>query len=193
MKPHIIPRYLPVQCYGQRHMTYAPKSLRVQGITQHYFSGEYAFPADRFNLDKCWQLMHDLNFEEEGRLFDVYPTGPRASVSAHFMIGREGEILQLVPLLFQAWHAGTSEWNGKKHCNQYMVGIENIGAYNVPYTDAQYKSNAYLCALLMDEYHIDDSMIVGHEDVAPGRKKDPGPTFEWLRLRNAIKQLQHLH
>jgi len=174
----ITERHLPEECYS-------PRPLAIEGVVQHYFSGKYAFPEDPYHLANCWELMHDLNFEREERLFALY-TGPRQYASAHYMIGREGEILEMVPLTNQAYHAGKSEWHGKKSCNGFMVGIENIGEYGVEFTDKQYESNARLCAQLMTEYGFGLNMITGHEFVSPGRKKDPGPTFNWQHLHELI-------
>ena len=187
MKPDIIHRYLPIQCYGQSRLYYQPKPLMPEGVVQHFFSGQYTFSKDPFDLEKCWRLMHDLNMQPEDRQFDLYPDdAPKVSASAHFMIGREGEIVQLVPLDFQAWHAGKSKWKGRSNCNDFMIGIENIGLLNFKYTEYQYKANAALCRWLMDEYGFSLDMITGHENVAPGRKKDPGPTFNWDLLHDLI-------
>jgi N-acetyl-anhydromuramyl-L-alanine amidase AmpD len=182
----IVQRHLPVECYTYSSAG-APKSLKVAGVVEHFFSGRYAFPEDRYDLDKCWQLMRDLNFEPKEREFGLYD-GPRMSASAHFLIGRDGTILELVPLEFRAFHAGSSQFNGRKHCNNFMVGIENIGSLGDEYTEAQYIANADLCSYLMLEYEFSVEMITGHENVCipPGRKKDPGKTFDWNKLRAMI-------
>jgi len=187
----VIKKFLPVQCYASAKNNFTPKKIQIEGILQHYYSCINVNPERPYNLDLCWQLMHDLNLEPGDRLSDLYQ-GKKTYASAHFMIGRDGTILQLVPLEFQAWHAGVSEFNGRKHCNRFMVGIENIGAAGVPYTDEQYNSNAWLCAWLMDKYNIETDFIAGHEDVAPGRKKDPGELFEWSTLHALISYRRKL-
>lgn len=185
---NITKRFLPIQCYGQSKKGLAPAQLKIDGIVQHYFSCINVRPADPYSMENCWNLMHDLNFEQDDREFEIY-YGPKASASAHFIIGRDGDIVQMVPLEFQAWHAGPSEFNGRKWCNNYMVGIENVGSAGVDFTRPQYIANAELCAWLMKKYRFSMDMITGHDTVAlpPGRKHDPGETFEWDNLRSRIR------
>jgi AmpD protein len=105
-------------------------------------------------------------------------------VSAHFFIRRSGEIIQYVACDRRAWHAGASLWRGRTRCNDFSIGIELEGSDFVPYTDAQYRSLTYLSRRLQRAYPICD--IVGHTDIAPERKTDPGPYFDWLRYRNSL-------
>lgn len=102
-------------------------------------------------------------------------------VSAHFFIRREGETIQFVPCAKRAWHAGVSCWLGRDKCNDYSVGIELEGSDTRPYTEAQYEALIALTRVLQNIYPITD--IVGHADIAPGRKTDPGPCFDWARYR----------
>ncbi len=102
-------------------------------------------------------------------------------VSAHFLVRRDGAVIQYVPCGLRAWHAGASSWKGRERCNDYSVGIELEGTDEVPFTDAQYASLAALARALRDRYGRLD--IAGHSDIAPGRKTDPGPHFDWARLR----------
>ena len=105
-------------------------------------------------------------------------------VSAHVLVRRDGEIRQYVPFTARAWHAGESSHCGREACNDFSVGIELEGADDVPYTDAQYAKLAALVAALRRTYALlRDADIVGHEHIAPGRKTDPGPAFDWPRLR----------
>ena len=108
-------------------------------------------------------------------------------VSAHFLIRRRGEIVQFVACEQRAWHAGASAWRGRERCNDFSIGIELEGADDVPYTGAQYRVAAKLVAAIAQRYPIDD--VVGHCDVAPGRKTDPGPAFDWPRFRAALARL----
>jgi AmpD protein len=101
-------------------------------------------------------------------------------VSSHFFIRRDGELVQFVPCALRAWHAGASNWNGRERCNDFSVGIELEGADDTPYTDAQYARLDALLAALKATYPI--QAVVGHSDIAPGRKTDPGLAFEWDRL-----------
>jgi AmpD protein len=102
-------------------------------------------------------------------------------VSAHFLIRRGGECLQFVPCTRRAWHAGASTWRGRDRCNDFSVGIELEGTDETPYTDQQYAALSRLVAALARAYPIED--VVGHADIAPGRKSDPGPAFDWARFR----------
>jgi AmpD protein len=101
-------------------------------------------------------------------------------VSAHFLIRRTGELTQFVPCTRRAWHAGASTWHGRDRCNDFSVGIELEGADEIPYADQQYAALSALVAALARAYPIED--VVGHADIAPGRKSDPGPAFDWPRF-----------
>ena len=106
-------------------------------------------------------------------------------VSAHFLVRRNGELIQFVPCAKRAWHAGESNWNGRARCNDYSIGIELEGTGEVPFTAAQYRRLAALTRALRARYPVRD--IAGHSDVAPGRKADPGPYFDWARYRAMLK------
>ena len=101
-------------------------------------------------------------------------------VSAHFLVRRDGTLLQFVACSKRAWHAGRSSWRGREGCNDYSVGIELEGTDTLPYTGVQYRMLARLIRALRRRYPAE--AVVGHSDVAPGRKTDPGPAFEWERL-----------
>lgn len=108
-------------------------------------------------------------------------------VSAHLLIRREGRIVQFVPFQRRAWHAGRSCWRGRPECNDYSIGIELEGADDVPYTDRQYEVLADVIRALIRAYpRLEARTIAGHCDVAPGRKTDPGPAFDWLRLYDRL-------
>jgi AmpD protein len=101
-------------------------------------------------------------------------------VSAHFLVRRDGELVQFVLCNQRAWHAGASSWRGRERCNDYSIGVELEGADDTPYTAAQYAMLARLAKALARRYPV--SEVAGHSDVAPGRKTDPGPAFDWARL-----------
>jgi AmpD protein len=101
-------------------------------------------------------------------------------VSAHFFIRREGEVIQFVPCIKRAWHAGLSSFNGRQECNDFSIGIELEGSDDTAFTDPQYKTLAQLTRLLEAHYPITDR--VGHSDIAPNRKTDPGPFFDWQKF-----------
>jgi AmpD protein len=103
-------------------------------------------------------------------------------VSAHFLIRRDGELIQFVPCSMRAWHAGESAWRERTRCNDFSVGIELEGCDSMPFEDAQYRSLQSLLAELRRRHAID--AVVGHSDIAPGRKTDPGPHFDWRRIRD---------
>lgn len=108
-------------------------------------------------------------------------------VSAHILIERNGEITQYVPLTQRAWHAGVSCYKGQTNCNDFSIGIELEGTDHLPYTDAQYKNLTHLTLKLMQAYPaITSDHIVGHSDIAPERKTDPGPAFDWKRFRSVV-------
>jgi AmpD protein len=105
-------------------------------------------------------------------------------VSSHLVIGRDGDVYQAVAFDKRAWHAGQSEYQGRARCNDFSIGIELIGPEEGPFTDAQYESLNTVCKKLCDAYAIDSSHIVGHRDIAPGRKIDPGADFDYDRIRS---------
>jgi AmpD protein len=109
-------------------------------------------------------------------------------VSSHVLIARDGALTQYVPFDERAWHAGTSHWRGRDGCNDFSIGIELEGADDVPYDDRQYEALAELVAALQRAYpSLADGWIAGHSDIAPGRKTDPGPAFDWQQLERAIR------
>lgn len=109
------------------------------------------------------------------------------TVSAHCLVERGGHVIQFVSFLDRAWHAGQSSWRGESACNNFSIGIELEGCDDETYTDAQYQSLAALVAALRRAYpDIEPEAIAGHSDIAPGRKTDPGPAFEWSKLHQLL-------
>ncbi|MGO9445431.1 MAG: 1,6-anhydro-N-acetylmuramyl-L-alanine amidase AmpD [Thiobacillaceae bacterium] len=102
-------------------------------------------------------------------------------VSAHFFIRRSGELIQFVPCNRRAWHAGVSIWQGRERCNDFSIGIELEGTDHTPFSEPQYQRLGLLVRALETRYNI--TAIVGHSDISPGRKSDPGTGFEWDRAR----------
>jgi AmpD protein len=101
-------------------------------------------------------------------------------VSAHFFIRRKGALIKFVPCGLRAWHAGASNWQGRECCNDFSIGIELEGSDELPFSDAQYATLVPLVKRLRQAYPI--RAVVGHSEIAPGRKTDPGPCFDWQRL-----------
>lgn len=112
-------------------------------------------------------------------------------VSSHLLIDREGQVTQFVPFNLRAWHAGVSSFNGRDNCNDFSIGIELEGTDHSPYTERQYHILADVTSELMQSYRkITVDNIVGHSDIAPGRKTDPGPAFDWDYFRQLLAQVQ---
>jgi len=109
-------------------------------------------------------------------------------VSAHLLIRRTGEIVQYVSFLKRAWHAGVSQFAGRSQCNDFSIGIELEGSDEVPYTEAQYQQLVLVIKILQSAWpSITQERIVGHCDIAPGRKTDPGPAFDWQQLYHLLQ------
>jgi len=141
-----------------------------------------SLPPDEFSGDGVIQFFtNSLDLEAH----PYYQRLRGFRVSAHFFIRRNGEIIQFVPCKKRAWHAGESCWQGRNRCNDYSIGIELEGTDTVPFTDTQYAALVALTHALQKSYPIRD--IAGHSDIAPGRKTDPGPCFDWVRYRTALK------
>lgn len=107
-------------------------------------------------------------------------------VSAHFLIRRDGELLQFVSCRNRAWHAGVSSWGGRQRCNDFSIGIELEGCDSLPFAAVQYPALARLIGALCRVYPLAE--MLGHSDIAPGRKTDPGPFFDWDLCRRLIAE-----
>ncbi len=108
-------------------------------------------------------------------------------VSAHLLIRRDGEVVQFVPFNESAWHAGESRFHGRTRCNDFSIGVELEGEDETPYEDVQYETLIAVINAIKRAYpKIANRNIAGHSDIAPGRKSDPGPAFDWLRLYDGI-------
>jgi len=157
--------------YDSRPPGVVPELLIVHGISLP--PGEFGGPwIDRLFTGQLPPDGHPYFKEIEG-----------LRVSAHALIRRDGEIVQYVPFGERAWHAGKSEYRGRSACNDFSIGVELEGAQDIAYTDAQYTQLAVLTRVLLDAYAtLTPEHIVGHSDVAPGRKDDPWPSFDWARF-----------
>lgn len=124
-----------------------------------------------------------LDCRSDPRLADL----EGVEVSSHVLIDRLGKLTQFVPFDARAWHAGVSRWRGRSLCNDYSIGIELEGTDELPYTDAQYSALAELLGALFERYpRLGVDALAGHSEVAPGRKTDPGPSFDWGRLYGTL-------
>ena len=113
-------------------------------------------------------------------------------VSAHCLIRRDGEIIQYVSFDDRAWHAGVSSYKGVRDCNDFSIGIELEGTDSIPYTEAQYQQLSSLTQSIAEEYEAIADNIVGHCDIAPDRKTDPGKIFDWSYYKTLLKQKSKL-
>ncbi len=118
-----------------------------------------------------------------------YKTIQDLKVSAHFFIRRDGEIIQCVSCNKRAWHAGISNWRGRERCNDFSIGIELEGSDDLPFAEEQYGALQRLIPALMAAYPIQE--VLGHCDISPGRKTDPGPCFDWPRCRQIYSDISY--
>jgi N-acetyl-anhydromuramoyl-L-alanine amidase len=161
--------------FDERPAGTAPELLVIHGISLP--PGEFGGPwIDRLFTGTLPCEAHPYFKQIEG-----------LRASAHALIRRDGEIVQYVPFGMRAWHAGKSEYGGRTACNDFSIGIELEGTEEIPYTDAQYDSLATLVGALLETYpSLSTERIAGHSDIAPGRKTDPGPSFDWPRFRSLL-------
>ncbi|MGB0129395.1 MAG: 1,6-anhydro-N-acetylmuramyl-L-alanine amidase AmpD [Rhodocyclaceae bacterium] len=154
-----------------------PPGTTVELIVIHAIS----LPPNEFGGDGVERLFtNTLDQEDHPYYRQILPT----RVSAHFFIRRDGTLVQFVPCGLRAWHAGVSHWRGRERCNDFSLGIELEGCDSLPFEDAQYAALVPLIAAL--QRHHPDAEIVGHAEIAPGRKTDPGPHFDWPRLKSLL-------
>lgn len=163
---------------GCRHVLSANCNLRPEGVEISLLViHNISLPAGQFNTPFVEQLFTNcLDCSAHPSFSDL----DGLEVSAHAFINRLGEVVQFVPFDQRAWHAGVSEFAGVKNCNDYSIGIELEGTDDIAYTEAQYQRLADITRQIMAQYPaITVDRIVGHCDVAPGRKTDPGAAFDW--------------
>ena len=153
-----------------------PAHTRVELLVVHNIS----LPPGEFGGPGIEQLFtNTLNPAEH----PYYTTIAELQVSAHFLIRRDGEIVQFVSVDNRAWHAGQSLWCGRHNCNDFSVGLELEGTDERPYEDIQYAQLQQLVDALRRYFpSLGPDDVAGHSDIAPGRKTDPGPAFDWSRL-----------
>jgi AmpD protein len=163
--------------YETSHCDARPAGVDAELLVLHNIS----LPAGQFNGPHIEDLF-------TGRLdFSADPsfTGLRGvRVSAHFLVRRDGSVIQFVPTTARAWHAGQSSFNGRAACNDFSVGIEIEGSDDVAFSPAQYAALVPLTRAIAARHPIND--VLGHEHIAPGRKTDPGPHFDWQHYAGAL-------
>ncbi len=160
-------------------------NVRPQGEISLLVIHNISLPPGQFGTGKVQEFFQNQLRADEHPYF----AGIAAlQVSAHFLIERDGAVTQFVSCLERAWHAGISQFEGRENCNDFSLGIELEGTDELPFTEAQYAALVQLSRVLQSAYPaITLDRICGHSDIAPGRKTDPGPAFDWLRLRAALK------
>lgn len=166
--------YLPSPNFDER-----PPDTAVELLVIHNIS----LPPGEFGGDAVIDLF--LN-RLDPQAHPYYEGIAALRVSSHFLIRRDGALLQFVPCAKRAWHAGQSQWWGRDRCNDFSVGIELEGTDDLAFSDAQYECLTVLARALYARYPIKAS--VGHSDIAPGRKTDPGPHFSWPRYFSALEK-----
>jgi N-acetyl-anhydromuramoyl-L-alanine amidase len=151
-----------------------PENCAIDLIVIHNIS----LPPNEYGSAGVMQLFtNQLDPNEHPYYAEIYTR----KVSSHFFIRRDGELIQFVSCLQRAWHAGMSQWQGRERCNDFSVGIELEGSDFEAFETAQYKTLRQLITCLKNNYPMKD--ITGHSDIAPGRKTDPGPYFDWQKIK----------
>lgn len=150
-----------------------PPGMPISLIVIHNIS----LPPNQFGGDGVIELFtNKLDPAAHPYYREIY----QRRVSAHFFIRRNGELIQFVPCDKRAWHAGVSQWQDREHCNDFSIGIELEGSDDTPFESAQYTVLKNLMTALKQAYPVTN--IAGHSDIAPGRKTDPGPFFDWQQI-----------
>ncbi len=165
-------RFIPTPNYDER-----PADMPVELLVVHAIS----LPPQSFGGDAVIEFFTNRLDPNANPFYEVIKD---LKVSAHFFIRRDGEVIQFLSCNLRAWHAGQSEWRGRERCNDFSIGIELEGSDYVAFEEAQYQALAELTRAVQAAYPIRD--VVGHADIAPGRKTDPGPFFDWARYRADI-------
>ena len=153
-----------------------PKNSEIKLIVIHNIS----LPPENFEPESVKKFFkNELDFESH----DFFYTIKDLKVSSHFVIDRTGKIYQFVSVYDRAWHAGVSSFKSQDNCNDFSLGIELIGSDNTPFEDNQYDALNKLIETLCSSFpKIKKENIVGHSEIAPGRKTDPGPFFDWSKI-----------
>lgn len=158
-----------------------PDGVPIDLLVLHCIS----LPPGKFSLS----VVDDLFLNRLGSHPDRALTAVKdLHVSAHFVIARDGKLVQFVSTLSRAWHAGLSQWQGRARCNDFSVGVELIGSEFEPFTDTQYEVLNDLITAVCNKHPI--QALCGHNQIAPGRKFDPGPLFDWSRISPMFAHLR---
>ena len=171
---------LPVAHIPSPNFNNRPESLEISLLVIHNIS----LPPGEFGGEFIEQFFCNKLDAKAHPYFSEIDT---LQVSAHFLIRRSGEIVQFVSVNNRAWHAGVSNFNGRENCNDFSIGVELEGSDDKPFAKEQYSGLVWLTQKLMANFNaITPDRIVGHSDIAPGRKTDPGPLFDWQTYRQML-------
>ncbi len=154
-----------------------PKNIEIDSIIIHCIS----LPENEFNNDNVINLfLNKLNYKSHPSFTSL----KNIRVSSHLFIKRTGEIIQFVPFDKRAWHAGVSKYKGRENFNDFSIGIELHGSISEQYTERQYQALNYCISHLKELFpSIQDSNILGHNEISSDRKYDPGPNFIWSKIK----------
>jgi AmpD protein len=171
---------LPVNYQPSPHQDDRPDDMPIDMVVIHGIS----LPAGEFGTPAIQALFMG---QLEAAWHPSFAALTKLQVSSHLLIKRTGETIQFVPFQKRAWHAGVSFFQNRTRCNDFSIGIELEGTDDLPYEPVQYERLISIVRLLMQVYPaITLDRIVGHQDIAPDRKTDPGPFFDWMCLRNSL-------
>ncbi|NQD92632.1 1,6-anhydro-N-acetylmuramyl-L-alanine amidase AmpD [Pseudomonas sp. CrR25] len=171
-------------CQGVSHCPSPNFNARPQGEVSLLVIHNISLPPGQFGTGKVQAFFQNRLCADEHPYFAEIAS---MQVSAHFLIERDGTITQFVSCNERAWHAGQSSFDGRENCNDFSLGIELEGTDELPFSDAQYVALVELTGLLQSSYPaLTLARICGHSDIAPLRKTDPGPAFDWPRLRAGL-------
>ncbi|WP_273777815.1 1,6-anhydro-N-acetylmuramyl-L-alanine amidase AmpD [Acinetobacter sp. GSS19] len=174
-------RFVPSPNFNDR-----PAHTEIQLVVIHNIS----LPPSQFGGGYIEQFFQN---QLDWQAHPYFQTIEGMQVSAHLLILRSGEVLQFVNFNDRAWHAGRSSYLGKKECNDYSIGIELEGSDDQPFQSVQYAVLAQVVASLQQAYPKIQQHLAGHSDIAPGRKTDPGPYFDWHYFRELLQQKKSTH
>ncbi|SDW83538.1 AmpD protein [Pseudomonas syringae] len=168
-------------CAGVQHCPSPNFNARPDGEISLLVIHNISLPPAQFKTGKVQAFFRNQLDSSEHPYFAGIA---ELRVSAHFLIERDGDVIQFVSCLDRAWHAGVSSFHGREGCNDFSIGIELEGTDEQSFTDAQYHALIELTGQLRQAFaDITPERICGHSDIAPGRKTDPGPCFDWARFR----------
>ncbi|AUX85742.1 1,6-anhydro-N-acetylmuramyl-L-alanine amidase AmpD [Acinetobacter tandoii] len=172
-------KQIPSPNFNQR-----PAEAKIELVVIHNIS----LPPSQFGGGYIQQFFQN---QLDATLHPYFETIQELKVSAHLLILRTGEVLQFVNLAHRAWHAGRSSYLGQQECNDYSIGIELEGSDDCAFESLQYQVLAQVVVSLQQAYPAIKQHVAGHSDIAPGRKTDPGPYFDWVKFRSLVHQIKN--